>query len=139
GQLMFDAGLTPSEDVTIRMIGKTRVQALLAGEIDAFAASPNTTAKILGKVDGAADQVKTLIDGPPLPNDVFVASSSLDKAFLKNLGEAMVDQQDALLEALLQSPGNSKYAKSKLVPAKDGDYDQIRTMYQTLGLEALIQ
>ncbi|MEM6500775.1 MAG: PhnD/SsuA/transferrin family substrate-binding protein [Cyanobacteria bacterium P01_C01_bin.89] len=139
GQLMVDAGLDPAIDVVISTVGQATVEALLSGEIDAFAASPSTTDKRLSKVDGAADKVKTLIDGPPLPNDVFVASSALDPAFLDMLKETMVSQQDLLLEALLKSPENSKYAKSQLVPAQDSDYDQIRAMYRTLGLEKLIQ
>ncbi|MGD1849346.1 MAG: phosphate/phosphite/phosphonate ABC transporter substrate-binding protein [Cyanophyceae cyanobacterium] len=140
GQLMVDAGLTLAQDVTIRTVGKkATVQALLSGEIDAFAASPISTEKILGKVEGAAEKVKVLIDGPPLPSDVFVANSALEPAFLERLTETMVSQQDTLLAALLQSPENTKYSESQLLPTQDSDYDQIRTMYRTLGLEKMIK
>ena len=138
-QVLANAGLDPLEDLTIRMVGDDCVQALLAGDIDAFAISPNKTAKFLRKVNGAKDQVRTLVDGAPLPNDVFVASRTLDPDFLSALTDTMVTEQDALLTALLESGENSKYAKSQFVPARDGDYDQIRAMYHTLGLEKLVE
>ncbi|MEM9771874.1 MAG: PhnD/SsuA/transferrin family substrate-binding protein [Cyanobacteria bacterium P01_D01_bin.73] len=138
-QLIADAGLDPVQDITVKMPGDRGLTALLSGEIDAWADSASRIDRFIGNVDGALDKVVTLVEGPPLPNDVFVASSSLDSAFLKALEETMVSQQEKLLTALLQSPENSKYAKSTLVPAMDSDYDQVRTMYQTLGLDALIQ
>ena len=138
-QLLADAGVDPVQDVTVRMVGDRGLTALLSGEIDAWADSLNRTTKFINQTPDAASQVVTLVEGPPLPSDVFVASPSLHSDFLQILGETLLTQQNVFLKAILQGPANDRYSDSEFVTASDGDYDPIRATYRTLGLEALIQ
>ncbi|MEM9245019.1 MAG: PhnD/SsuA/transferrin family substrate-binding protein [Cyanobacteria bacterium P01_F01_bin.153] len=138
-QMIADAGLDPVKDITVAMPGDYGLEALLSGEIDAWADSLSRVNRFVGAMDGAISKVTTLVEGPPLPNDVFVARSDLDSGFLETLENTMVSEQERLIAALAESPENLKYADSQLVSAQDKDYDQIRAMYQTLGLGTLIQ
>ena len=139
-QLLVDGGLDPVQDVTVRMTGDRGLMALLSGEIDAWADSLNRTTRFLKAADkeGNPSQVRTLVDGDPLPNDVFVAGPHLDPDFLQTLTNTMLEYQSELLAALLEGPENSKYKKSEFLPANDGDYDQLREVYRALGLESLV-
>ncbi|HEY9636251.1 MAG TPA: PhnD/SsuA/transferrin family substrate-binding protein [Coleofasciculaceae cyanobacterium] len=131
-KLVIDAGLNPNSDLEIIMLGNQGLPALQKGEVDAWGGSSARYTEFL-KDKGLPERALPLIaKGPLLPNDLFVASSKLDSEFVKEISDRMVKNQDKLLQSLL-SVKEGKYQGSKLVPAKDADYNLVREVYKAIG------
>ena len=136
-KLLLDAGLKV-EDFETTMLGDDGINALLAGEVDAWATSNSRYAKFV-EAAGVADQVRILAEGESLPNDIFVARSALAPSFIQDLQKRMVDNQTKLLEAIASTPNNSKYQQSSFISAADDQYDALRAVYRAIGQGAVIQ
>ena len=136
-KLLLDAGLK-IEDFQTKMLGDAGMNALLTGEVDAWTASNSRYARFV-EAAGAAAQVQILVEGASLPNDIFVARSTLDQSFIQDLQKRMVDNQTRLLNAMASTLANGKYQQSTFISATDGHYDELRAVYQAIGQEAVIQ
>ncbi|MBW4493946.1 MAG: PhnD/SsuA/transferrin family substrate-binding protein [Oscillatoria princeps RMCB-10] len=135
-KFLIDAGLNPQSDVKIRMVGteeKKGLEELKAGAVDAWGGSVQRYEKFL-QAEGVAESAYPLIvEGPPLPGDVFVANSKLDSAFVEEMRTRLLENQDKLLRAIRAPEANEKYSSSQLVPARDDDYNMIREVYKAIG------
>ncbi|MEM1310015.1 MAG: PhnD/SsuA/transferrin family substrate-binding protein [Cyanobacteria bacterium P01_H01_bin.153] len=136
-KLLMDAGLT-LEDFQIEMLGDGGLEALLAGNVDAWTDANARVTRFI-EAAGVENQVRSLIQGEELPNDVFVARSTLNADFVQEVQMRMIDAQAQLLEALVAAPANSKYQQSAFVTAADASYDDLRAAYRAIGQESLIQ
>lgn len=76
-----------------------------------------------------------IYQGNALPNDLLVGGSHLDASFVEGIKAAIVEKSDDLMEAILVSKENEKYAESMFVEAEDSDYDELRDACNTLGIE----
>ncbi|NEQ48017.1 MAG: PhnD/SsuA/transferrin family substrate-binding protein [Leptolyngbya sp. SIOISBB] len=136
-KLLLDAGLK-IEDFQTTMLDDDGVNALVAREVDAWADSNSRHARFV-EAAGATEQVRIIVEGASLPNDIFVARSTLDPLFIQDLQKRMVDNQTKLLEAMASTPANGKYQLSTFISAADDQYDELRAVYQAIGQEAVIQ
>lgn len=86
--------------------------------------------------DGA-NSFRIVVQGPPLPSDVFIASSNLESGLVEILRQRMLAHEPSLIEAIARH--QSKYVGSALVPAQDDDYEPIRDVYQAIGQGEFVQ
>jgi len=134
-KLLLEAGLDPQTDITFQMLGdEGSVEAIKQGDVDAWGGSATDYQDFL---QSAANKFPILLEGPALPSDVFIASSSIDPAVVEAIRERMLANQQVLVEAIAQNL--SKYEGSQLTLAKDEDYDPIRDVYQAIGQGDFVQ
>jgi phosphonate transport system substrate-binding protein len=128
-KLLIDAGLDPKTDLAIQMLGdEGSAEALKNGDVDAWGGSGTDYEDML---QDDATSYPILVEGPPLPSDVLVVSSSLDPAVVELVRDRLVAAEAALVAAI--AIHERKYDGSSLVPANDEDYDLIREVYDAIG------
>lgn len=133
--LLLNAGLDPKTDLTVQMLGDDgSVEAIKTGRVDAWGGSAVDYADMLKDEAGS---FVTLVEGPPLPSDVIIASSSLDPATVEVIRERLLAHEDTIVAAIATHV--SKYVGSTMQPALDADYDPIRAVYQAIGQGEFVQ
>ena len=134
-QVLADLGLQYGTDYQPEIITRNvAVEALVRGDVAAVGMS----AAHLKSIRAAfPDQAFTVIArGRDLPNDVLVARKGIDAAMLAALRDAFTDDGETLMAAILQGDDNKKYEGGFfLTDVSDGDYDYVRSMYQTVGVD----
>ncbi|MBD2156857.1 PhnD/SsuA/transferrin family substrate-binding protein [Leptolyngbya sp. FACHB-16] len=134
-KLLIDAGIDPQTDIQVQMLGdEGSVEALKQGKVDAWGGSAVDYKDFL---ESTTNTFPVLIEGSPLPNDIFIASSSLDAAVIHVMRERMLVNQQQLVEAIAQH--HTKYKGSQLTLAKDEDYDLVRDVYLAVGQGDFVQ
>ncbi|MEB3229753.1 MAG: phosphate/phosphite/phosphonate ABC transporter substrate-binding protein [Leptolyngbyaceae bacterium] len=134
-KILVDGGINPETDVEILLLGDTDLQAFKNGETDAWGGSALDYERFL-EAEGLKESDFPLIEvGPALPNDVFVASSSLAPEFVEEIKQAMVENQEELVNAIISVDANQKYTGSEIIEVQDSDYDSIREAYQAIGID----
>jgi len=133
-KILVDAGLNPQEDIEIVMLGDADLQAFKNGEVAAWGGSLTDYERFMAAENLDKSDFPILETGPLLPSDVVIANSKLDSEFVTEVRDRMVENQDKLIGAILESEANSKYQGSKLIEAKDSDYDPIRQAYEAIGI-----
>ncbi|NJL01551.1 MAG: phosphate/phosphite/phosphonate ABC transporter substrate-binding protein [Spirulinaceae cyanobacterium SM2_1_0] len=125
--LLLEADLDPKTDLEVQMLGDDgSVEALKNGTVDAWGGS------LLDRNTYLPD-FPFVVEGPPLPNDLIIASSQLAPDAVTAIRQRLLDNRDRLLAALVDGGETEKYAGSELVEAKDTDYDPIRKAYEAMG------
>ena len=81
------------------------------------------------------DDLPLIETGPLLPSDVFVASNTLSTDYVQTIKQAMVENQDLLVGAIISVESNKKYTGSEIIEVQDSDYDSIREAYQAIGID----
>ena len=77
---------------------------------------------------------KVIARGRDLPNDPVLAGKHVDPAMIEKVRKAFIDNQPALIEALLKGEDTQKYKGMHfLASIEDKDYDYVRRMYATIG------
>lgn len=137
-KLLIEAGLDPETDFQIKMLNRDSFDALMAGEVEAWATSQRFYQEYV-EDPGLTEQITILKRGERLPGDVFVANPSLGSEFIKNLQTQMINHQETLREALAATEANAKYRDSEIFIAQDNNYDDMRDIYRTIGQESAIQ
>lgn len=134
-KILVDAGLDPENDVEIVLLGDTDLQAFKNGETIAWGGSALDYERFL-EAEGLAPEDLPLVEtGPLLPSDVFVASNTLADDYVEEIKQAMIDNQDALIGAIISVEANQKYTGSEVIEVQDSDYDSIREAYQAIGID----
>lgn len=138
-QALADAGLKPLDDVEIvhtsMAIGW---ESLKRGDVAAvgmnhlnFLKLRKTEAEKGGLPPGA---FRVLGRGPDLPNDILMAGSHVSDALVSQMREAITEESDALVAAILTGDDNQKYRGMRFITGlKDKHYDYVRAMYATAG------
>lgn len=138
-KLLMDAGLNPDSDFQVKMLNRDAFEALRAGEVAAWTDSYDRYVEFVEAPGLAGKEISIIAEGDSLPGDVFVANPSLGNEFIQELRSLMLTHQDALLSAIATPEANAKYRQSTIATAQDSDYDTMRGLYRTIGLESAIQ
>lgn len=132
-QLLASAGLMPNVDYEALNIHRNvAIEALLRGDIDAFAVGSSHLINIRAKFPGAG--LRVAARGPDLPNDVLVAGAHVPKSEVERIRKAFVENAEKLMSAALKGEENKKYIGGAFIPnVSDADYEYVRQAYITVG------
>jgi len=136
-QMLVDAGLTPGTDVETLTVGDTTHESLKRGDVDAVGIGYHDYEEFMAEDDPA--QYRVLAEGPILPPDLLMAREGLDEQIVITIRDTFNNHFDTLLPAMLEGKDNAKYENAKLVNVTDTDYDEVRTMYQAVGVNDFSQ
>ena len=131
--ILIEHGFDLDQDFEeILFLGGTAPEAVQAGDVDAMADGIRVYHRL---VEEDGDGVWRLLhEGPPLPQDPFVTSPNLPESFKAEFSRVLMDHQDEILEAILESEENVKYNNAEIVMVDDSDFDLMRETYRTLGI-----
>lgn len=139
-KMLMEAGLNPQSDVKIISSKEYNLKALKNGEVDAWGRTLHRYETALQQEGASERDYPILVKSPPLPSDVFVASSQLEPVLVAEIRDRMFANQDKLVEAIGSVPAfGSKFKGATLAPANDRDYDMIREVYKAMGDENFIK
>lgn len=139
-KMLMAAGLDPQSDLTVKMLGdQGSITAIQQGTVDAWAGSFIDYQQYLQPSTASTISFPILEKSPPLPNDVFIASQTLEPEWIEICKTLMIKHQTQLIQALLIGEKNQKYQGSQLAPVSDGDYDVIRDAYKAIGQGEIFQ
>lgn len=133
-EMLVNAGLDPNAgDLTVVPLDGTEREAFAAGDGDAI----GTGIKDLEDLQDlmGEDAVEILEEGPDLPNDLFVARAGLGEECAAYVQEALFENQDVMIEAIVATGENDKYIGSEFVYAEDSDYDDTRRAFEAAGFD----
>ena len=132
-QLLASAGMMPNVDYEALNIHRNvAVEALLRGDIDAFAVGSSHLINIRAKFPGAGFRVAAR--GPDLPNDVLVAGAHVPSSEVERIRRAFVENAEKLMSAAIKGEENKKYIGGAFIPnVSDADYEYVRQAYITVG------
>lgn len=132
-QVFVDAGIDPLQDLTVLTVGNTVHEALRRGDVDAVGVGCHDYDEFMDSADPADFPI--LAEGDTLPPDVILAHEDLDDETVELVRTTFVENFPALLDAMLEGADNAKYANAQLVVADDADYDVVRSMYRSIGVD----
>lgn len=129
--MLMDAGLDLKRDVTVRMLGGTRVEALLNGDIDALADGVRIWEQVERRAPG---RFRILAESPPLPRDVLIARGQLPADLIEEMRATILAEGETLMQAMLSPAQRDRYTGGRFMPVSDSDYDLLRRTHEALGL-----
>lgn len=134
-QALTDLGLDYGRDYEPKIISRNiAVEALIRGDISAIGMNFGHLQKAREAYPDVAFTV--IARGRDLPNDILVARNGLDKSIVEKVRKAFEQDGQALLAAVLKGDDNQKYRGGFFLSSvDDADYDYVRSMYKTIGVE----
>jgi phosphonate transport system substrate-binding protein len=132
-QMLVDAGLKPGTDVEVLTVGDTVHESLKRGDVDAVGIGFHDYEEFMAE-ESDPSQYRVLEEGPILPPDLLMSREGLDEATVTTIRDTFNNHFDTLLPAMLEGKDNAKYENAKLVNVTDQDYNEVRTMYQSVGV-----
>lgn len=134
-QALADLGLDYGRDYEPKIISRNiAVEALIRGDISAIGMNFGHLQKAREAYPDVAFTV--IARGRDLPNDILVARNGLDKSIVAKVRMAFEEDGQALLAAVLKGDDNQKYRGGFFLSSVDDtDYDYVRSMYKTIGVE----
>ncbi len=138
-QALTDMGLVYNRDYSPQIISRNvAVEALIRGDLQAVGMNFTHLQRIRKAFPDHA--FKVVARGRDLPNDVLVASPDVSDELFNKVQKAFSEHSDKLIVAVLQGKDNEKYAGGHfLATVKDSDYDYVRDMYRTIGVNSFNQ
>lgn len=136
-QALADLGLKLGADYEARIVNRNvAVEAMINGDVAAVGMNHGHLRKIRTAFPDTAFTV--VARGRDLPNDILVARADLDAETLEKIRAAFVDHGAELMGAVLKGDDNQKYAGGFfLTGIQDSDYDYVRDMYKTIGIDTI--
>ncbi|MCE7790812.1 PhnD/SsuA/transferrin family substrate-binding protein [Salipaludibacillus sp. CUR1] len=131
--LFIENGMDLDNDIDVKLLGDARVDALKNGDVDALGDGIRYY-DMMVEEDGEGVW-RILHEGPPLPQDPFVASPNLPDSFKEELQNVLLENDEEILGAILDHEENEKYQQADMVEIDDSDYDLMRETYSTLGID----
>jgi phosphonate transport system substrate-binding protein len=131
-QMLADAGLDPMSDVTVLTVGDAVHEALVTGDVDAVGIGCHDYDEFMAKDDPS--DYRMLAEGEPLPADVIIAREGMPQADVDLVRSAFEENWPAFLEAILVGEDNQKFVNAELAIVNDSDYDIVRDMYRSIGV-----
>lgn len=134
-QALTDLGLQYGVDYEPKIISRNvAVEALIRGDIAAIGMNYSHLQRAR---DAYPDVAFTVVArGRDLPNDILVARADADPAAIEKIRKAFVEDGKSLLAAVLKGEDNKKYKGGFfLATVDDSDYDYVRSMYKTIGVD----
>ena len=134
-QALADLGLEYGVDYDAQIIKRNvAIEALIRGDIQGIGMNFGHLNKARKAYPDVAFTV--VARGPDLPNDILVAANSVDASVIEKVKKAFTTDGKAMMEAVLSSEENDKYRGGFfLETVNDADYDYVRSMYQTIGVD----
>jgi phosphonate transport system substrate-binding protein len=134
-QALTDAGLNYNVDYEPVILNRNvAAEALIRGDIAAIGLNFGHLNSVREAFPDTAFTV--LARGRDLPNDILVARKDLSEDVLKKVQAAFVGHGKELMEGVLQGDDNQKFKGGFfLTEVKDSDYDYVRSMYRTIGID----
>ncbi|GAB3848337.1 hypothetical protein GCM10028800_16430 [Nesterenkonia populi] len=133
-EMLDSAGLVPEAgDVEVLPLDGTEQEAFAGGDGDAIGTGISdfeSLQELMGE-----DSVEILEEGPDLPNDLFIARAGLGEECAQYIEDALYENQDVMLEAIVATGENDKYIGSEFVDAEDSDYDDTRRAFEAAGFD----
>ena len=136
-QMMKDAGLNPLRDIKpFHTTIKVGWEALKRGDVAAFATTNDKLLKLRAKEKQfQPGAFRVIARSRDLPNDIVLHRKGLDKNTVNKIKTALTNHSDEMISAILTGEDNKKYTGMKFLPnTKDSDYDYVRSMYKTIGV-----
>ncbi|MDX6751395.1 PhnD/SsuA/transferrin family substrate-binding protein [Geminicoccaceae bacterium 1502E] len=135
-QVLADFGLAYGSDYAPQIISRNvAAEALIRGDVHAIGMNEGHLASIR---EAFPDQSFMVIArGRDLPNDILVARKDADPEAIAAVKKAFVEQGDKLMAAVVKGDDNRKYTGGFfLTQVQDSDYDYVRSMYATIGVDS---
>ena len=134
---LTDLGLEYGTDYEPMIISRNvAIEALIRGDIQAIGMNFSHLQRAR---DAYPDVPFTVVArGRDLPNDILVVRSGLDQAVVDKVKTAFVEDGAALMAAVLKGKDNQKFKGGFFLPkVDDADYDYVRSMYKTIGVDTV--
>ena len=134
-QVLSDFGLAYASDYQPQIISRNvAIEALIRGDVQAVGMNEGHLRRIR---EAFPDQSFTVIArGRDLPNDILVARKDMDADVLGKIANAFVNDSAELMAAVTKGEDNKKYEGGFfLTKVNDADYDYVREMYKTIGVD----
>ncbi len=133
-QVLADFGLMYNADYKGQIISRNvAVEALIRGDVQAVGMNESHLKRIRKAFPDVAFTV--VARGRDLPNDILVARKGADPKMVAKIRDAFVKDGNKLMSAILKGDDNKKYEGGFfLTSVKDHNYDYVRSMYKTIGV-----
>ncbi|MDQ0348973.1 PhnD/SsuA/transferrin family substrate-binding protein [Ancylobacter vacuolatus] len=134
-QVLADFGIMYGKDYDGVIISRNvAAEALIRGDIAAIGLNYGHLNSIRKAFPNAAFAV--VARGRDLPNDILVARKDIPEDVFVKVREAFLKHGNELMGAVLQGDDNQKFKGGIFITdVKDSDYDYVRSMYRTIGIE----
>jgi phosphonate transport system substrate-binding protein len=129
--LLMDEGIDPENDVDLRLLGDLRIEAFAAGDVDALGSGTSDERRV--EEAYGEDFYRLIAEGPELPRDVIGTNPNIPAECNEEIQRRILENEDRVLDALLAS--SPKYGESSLHPANDEDYEQMREVHRSVGID----
>ena len=130
------AGLSKDEIEPFHTSVRAGWESLVRGDVTAFATTKDKYLLLIQ--ENGADTVRVIAESGPLPMDVLLSRPGLSPSVIKSISTAIESHGSEFVAALLTGEDNQKYVGMQFRPGiSDADYDEVRTMFRTAGLEQL--
>lgn len=130
--MLHRAGLELDRDVKILLLDGARLEALVAGDVDALGSGVRDYDQLIRRFGPGSYRI--IAQSQSMPNDLLLAGPTLSEAFVDELRGQILAHGEPLMAAILGSTRRDRYAGSRFVAVQDSDYDVIREGYRLLGL-----
>lgn len=134
-QALADFGLKYGTDYEPVIISRNvAAEALTRGDIAAIGLNFGHLASVREAFPDKAFAV--IARGRDLPNDILVARKDISDDVFKAVRDAFAAKGNELMQAVLTGEDNKKFKGGFfLTDVTDSDYDYVRSMYRTIGVE----
>ena len=134
-QTLADFGLKYGTDYEPVIISRNvAAEALIRGDIAAIGLNFGHLASVREAFPDKAFSV--IARGRDLPNDILVARTDISDEVFETVRDAFAEKGNELMQAVLNGEDNQKFKGGFfLTDVKDGDYDYVRSMYRTIGVD----
>ena len=139
-QLLAENGMNDTSRVRMVNVNKyVSWKSLLRSQVDAIGFNYNRFEQFIAEDPKLhREDFRVLALTPILPSDLFVAGSHVPAAVQEKVRLAFQEHGESLLNAMLQGKRNAKYLNMSFkTNITNDDYQYIRQMYKTAGLESL--
>jgi phosphonate transport system substrate-binding protein len=135
-QVLADFGIMYGKDYEGVIISRNvAAEALIRGDIAAIGLNYGHLNSIRKAFPNAAFAV--VARGRDLPNDILVARKDIPEDVFVKVREAFLKHGNELMGAVLKGEDNQKFKGGIFITdVKDSDYDYVRSMYRTIGIES---
>ncbi len=135
-QALADFGVMYGKDYEGVIISRNvAAEALIRGDIAAIGLNYGHLNSIRKAFPDAAFAV--IARGRDLPNDILVARKDIPEEVFVKVREAFLKHGNELMNAVLKGEDNQKFKGGIFITdVKDSDYDYVRSMYRTIGVES---
>lgn len=135
-QVLADFGIMYGKDYEGVIISRNvAAEALIRGDIAAIGLNYGHLNSIRKAFPNAAFAV--VARGRDLPNDILVARKDIPEEVFVKVREAFLKHGNELMNAVLKGEDNQKFKGGVFITdVQDSDYDYVRSMYRTIGIES---